>query len=58
MEWAIEVCKEFDKPIVATMCIGPMGDMRDVSAGECAVRMSRKVQRCAASHSPYFVKPF
>ena len=43
VEWAIEVCKEFDKPIVATMCIGPTGDMRDVSAAECAVRMSRKV---------------
>ena len=41
MEWAIEVCKELDKPIAATMCIGPTGDMRDVSAADCAVRMSR-----------------
>ena len=46
MEWAIEVCKEFEKPIVATMCIGPTGDMRDVPAAECAVRMSRKVVYC------------
>lgn len=39
--WAIEVCKESDKPVAATMCIGPLGDMHGVSAGECAVRMAK-----------------
>ena len=41
MEWAIEVCKEFDKPVAASMCIGPEGDLHGVSAGECAVRMAK-----------------
>ena len=41
MEWAIEVCKEFNKPVAASMCIGPEGDLHGVSAGECAVRMSK-----------------
>ena len=41
MEWAIEVCKEFEKPVAASMCIGPEGDLHGVSAGECAVRMAK-----------------
>ena len=41
MEWAIEVCREFEKPVCASMCIGPEGDLHGVSAGECAVRMAR-----------------
>ena len=41
MEWAIEVCKEFDRPVAASMCIGPEGDLHGISAGECAVRMAR-----------------
>ncbi len=41
MEWAIEVCREFDKPVAASMCIGPEGDMHGVSAAECAVRMAK-----------------
>ena len=41
MEWAIEACKESGKPICATMCIGPEGDMHGVSAGECATRMAK-----------------
>ena len=41
MEWAIQVCKEFDMPVAATMCIGPMGDLHGVPAGECAVRMAK-----------------
>ena len=39
MEWAIEVCKEFDMPVAASMCIGPEGDMHKVPTGECAIRM-------------------
>ncbi len=41
MEWAIEVCKETGKATVATMCIGPEGDLHGVSAGDCAVKMAR-----------------
>ncbi len=51
MEWAIQACKEVvaeevkeglpKKAICASMCIGPEGDLHDVSAGECAVRMAR-----------------
>ncbi|XP_040581277.1 betaine--homocysteine S-methyltransferase 1 [Lepeophtheirus salmonis] len=39
MEWAIEVLKESNKPVAASMCIGPEGDLHGVSSGECAVRM-------------------
>jgi len=39
MEMAIEVCKETKLPVVATMCIGPDGDMHGIPSGECAVRM-------------------
>jgi len=41
IEWAIEVLKETGKPVCANMCIGPEGDMHDVSAAECAVRMAK-----------------
>ena len=41
MEWAIEVCKETGLPIAASMCIGPEGDLHQVSAAECAVRMAK-----------------
>merc|ERR1711976_168283 len=41
MEWAIEVCKEFGKPVAASMCIGPEGDLHGNTAGECAVRMAK-----------------
>jgi len=41
MEWAIEACKATGLPTVATMCIGPEGDLHDVSTGECAVRMAK-----------------
>ena len=37
MEWAIELCKSYGKPIAATMAIGPKGDRAGVPAGECAV---------------------
>jgi len=41
MEWAIEICKKTGKPVAATMCIGPNGDMAGVPTGECAVRMAK-----------------
>jgi len=41
VEWAIAVCKESGKPVAATMCIGPEGDLSGVSAAECAIRMAR-----------------
>ena len=41
MEWAIEVAKATGMPVAASMCIGPLGDLHGVSAGECAVRMAR-----------------
>ena len=44
MEWAIEVCKETDLPVAATMCIGPKGDLHGVKTGTCAVRMARAGQ--------------
>jgi len=41
MEWAIEECRKTSLPVCASMCIGPLGDMHGVSAGECAVRMAK-----------------
>ena len=41
MEWAIQVCKETNLPVAASMCIGPEGDLHGVSASECAVRMAK-----------------
>ena len=40
-EWAAEVLKSTDKPSAITLCIGPHGDRKNVSAGECAVRLAR-----------------
>uniref|UniRef100_A0A667FMW8 Betaine--homocysteine S-methyltransferase 2 n=1 Tax=Lynx canadensis TaxID=61383 RepID=A0A667FMW8_LYNCA len=37
--WAVEVLKALGKPVAATMCIGPDGDMHGVSPGECAVKL-------------------
>uniref|UniRef100_F6R5P0 Betaine--homocysteine S-methyltransferase 2 n=1 Tax=Callithrix jacchus TaxID=9483 RepID=F6R5P0_CALJA len=37
--WAVEVLKESDRPVAVTMCIGPEGDMHDLTPGECAVRL-------------------
>ncbi|XP_012520031.1 PREDICTED: S-methylmethionine--homocysteine S-methyltransferase BHMT2 [Propithecus coquereli] len=39
--WAVEVLKESGKPVAATMCIGPAGDMHGVTPGECAVRLAK-----------------
>jgi len=41
IEWAIQVCKESNKVVGATMCIGPEGDLHGISAAECAIRMHR-----------------
>ncbi|GIX73065.1 betaine--homocysteine S-methyltransferase 1 [Caerostris extrusa] len=40
MEWAIQVCRETSLPVAATMCIGPEGDLHNISVGDCAVRMA------------------
>lgn len=40
-EWAAEVLKSTGKPTAITLCIGPLGDSKNVSAGECAVRLAR-----------------
>lgn len=41
MEWAIEECLKSDLPVAASMCIGPEGDMHNVSAAECAIQMAQ-----------------
>jgi len=46
MEWAIEVCLKSGLPVVASMCIGPEGDLAGVSAGECGVRMAQAGAHC------------
>ena len=37
--WAVEVLRTAGKPVMATLCIGPKGDIDGVSAGDCAVRL-------------------
>lgn len=39
--WAVEVLREVGAPVAATICIGPEGDMHDVTPGECAVKLAR-----------------
>jgi len=41
MVWAIECIKSCNKPVLASLCIGPRGDSAGVDPGECAVRMAR-----------------
>ena len=50
MEWAIELCRKYNKPIAATMAIGPKGDRNGVPPGECAVRYPRATS--AFPHCP------
>lgn len=38
-EWALEVFKEANIPLAATLCINDEGDMHGVSTGDCALRM-------------------
>lgn len=35
----MEVLKATGKPVAASMCIGPQGDMHGVTPAECAVRL-------------------
>lgn len=35
----MQVLKTSGKPVAASLCIGPKGDMHGVSPGECAVRL-------------------
>lgn len=37
--WAVQVLKATGKPVAATLCIGPEGDMHGVSPGECAIHL-------------------
>ncbi|XP_018427430.1 PREDICTED: betaine--homocysteine S-methyltransferase 1 isoform X3 [Nanorana parkeri] len=39
--WAVEVLKEAGKPVAATLCIGPEGDLNGVLPGECAVKLAK-----------------
>jgi len=41
MEWAIDLALRYNKPVAATMCIGPQGDGEGHTPGECAVRMAK-----------------
>uniref|UniRef100_A0A0P4WEI3 Hcy-binding domain-containing protein n=1 Tax=Scylla olivacea TaxID=85551 RepID=A0A0P4WEI3_SCYOL len=41
MEWAIETCLKSGLPVVASMCIGPEGDLHGITVEECAVRMAK-----------------
>ena len=52
MEWAIELALSYDKPVAATMCIGPCGDgkvgsvlslMREILRAICSEHQSRGV---------------
>lgn len=38
-EWAVQVLKTTGKPVAATLCIGPEGDLNGVGPGDCAVRL-------------------
>jgi len=51
-EWAAEVLKSTGKPTAITLCIGPHGDKKNVSAGECAVRLARagNVEQSSVAH--------
>ncbi|KAG7264232.1 hypothetical protein CRUP_022237 [Coryphaenoides rupestris] len=45
-EWAVQVLKTTGKPIAATMCIGPEGDLNGVGPGDCAVRLVQAGVNC------------
>ncbi|XP_060926696.1 betaine--homocysteine S-methyltransferase 1 isoform X1 [Limanda limanda] len=38
-EWAVQVLRTTGKPVAATLCIGPDGDLNGVSPGDCAVKL-------------------
>ena len=56
MEWAIEAALATGKPVAATMCIGPDGDMHGVSTGECGVRMAKAGKRWFLYHDCQILK--
>ncbi|XP_033634391.1 betaine--homocysteine S-methyltransferase 1-like [Asterias rubens] len=39
--WAVEELKKTNKPVAASLCIGPEGDLHGVSAGDCAVKLAK-----------------
>ncbi|XP_065186343.1 betaine--homocysteine S-methyltransferase 1-like [Sycon ciliatum] len=39
--WAVEVLSRCGKPVMATVCIGPEGDIDGVSPQDCAVRLAQ-----------------
>ena len=40
-EWAAEVMKKVGIPVAITMCIGPLGDFKNVSVEDVAVRLAK-----------------
>ena len=40
-EWAVEVMKKVGIPVAITMCIGPLGDFKNVSVEDVAVRLAK-----------------
>lgn len=51
--WAVEVLKATGKPVAASLCIGPKGDMHGVSPGECAVRLVKAGGCTSQPHAQY-----
>ncbi|XP_048583574.1 betaine--homocysteine S-methyltransferase 1 isoform X2 [Nematostella vectensis] len=51
--WAVELLKKTGKPIAASLCIGPEGDMHGVSAGDCAVRLAEAGADCIGVNCHY-----
>lgn len=52
-EWAVQELKTAGKPVAATLCIGPEGDLNGVSPGDCAVRLV-KAGTTRVLHAPVF----
>lgn len=51
--WAVEVLKATGKPVAASLCIGPKGDMHGVSPAECAVRLVKAGGCTSHPHAQY-----
>lgn len=45
-EWAVQALKATGKPVAATLCIGPEGDLNGISPGECGVRLVKAGMYC------------
>nr|XP_042108827.1 S-methylmethionine--homocysteine S-methyltransferase BHMT2 [Ovis aries] len=52
--WAVEVLKESGKPVAATVCVGPEGDMPGVTPGECDVKLRKAVPSCTVQGLPWW----